>query len=102
MAPNSTSRRLLTALGHDPDLLVLSKYSAADIRRLKAAGHTMPDGSYPIDDSEDLDNAIRAVGRGSNNSHSAIRKYIMRRAKALGESDKIPDTWNADGSLSAD
>ena len=74
------------------------KYSQAD--RDKMAGkEAMPDGSYPIADAEDLSNAIRAVGRGSNNSHNAIRKHIMARAKALGLSSKIPDNWNSDGSL---
>jgi HK97 family phage prohead protease len=77
------------------------KYNAADIRRLKAEGHTMPDGSYPIDDVEDLGNAIKAVGMG-NADHDTIRKYIIGRAKAMDASHMIPDTWSPDGSLSAD
>lgn len=63
----------------------------------------MPDGSYPIrplnmQGADDLANAIKGVGRGGD-SANAIRKFIIGRAKALNQSAKIPDTWNADGSL---
>lgn len=74
------------------------KYGADDRKKMAAEGTAMPDGSYPIKDAEDLQNAIHAVGRGNAN-HDAIRKHIIARAKALGASDQIPDNWNADGSL---
>jgi HK97 family phage prohead protease len=78
-----------------------AKYNADQLKALQAKGHTFPGGtSYPIDDAEDLDNAIHAVGRG-NADHDAIRKYVIGRAKALGLSSKIPDGWNADGSITA-
>lgn len=75
------------------------KYSAADRRDMAKSGEAMEDGSYPIRDAEDLDNAIHAVGRGGAD-HDAIRRHIIKRAKALGKSDSIPDNWNADGSIS--
>src|SRR6266568_5781867 len=82
----------------------MAKYSAEDLRRLGAKGHAFknPDGSYsyPIDDADDLDKAIHAVGRGGA-SHDAIRRYIIRRAKALGLASKIPDNWGGDGSMRA-
>ena len=83
-----------------PELVTLrnAKYSAEDKRRMAANGHAMPDESYPIEDSEDLDNAIHAVGRGGSD-HDAIRRHIMKRAAALGLSSRIPDGWNADGSI---
>lgn len=74
------------------------KYSADDRKAMAAKGHAMPDGSYPIADAEDLDNAIRAVGRGGAD-HDSIRAHIIKRAAALGLSSRIPDNWNADGSL---
>jgi ATP-dependent Clp endopeptidase proteolytic subunit ClpP len=74
------------------------KYNADDRKRMAGNGHAMPDGSYPIEDEEDLDNAIHAVGRGGAD-HDAIRRHVIKRAKALGKSDAIPDNWNADGSL---
>lgn len=74
------------------------KYNADDRKKMAKSGEAMPDGSYPIKDSEDLQNAIHAVGRGGS-SHDAIRKHIIARAKALGLSDRIPSDWNSDGSI---
>lgn len=74
------------------------KYNADDRKRMAGNGQAMPDGSYPIADEEDLGNAIRAVGRGGAD-HDAIRRHVIKRAKALGLSERIPDNWNADGSL---
>lgn len=72
--------------------------SAAGRRKAAASGAAMPDGSYPITSKADLRKAIRAVGRG-NADHSAIRKHIIKRAKALGLEAMVPSNWNADGSL---
>jgi hypothetical protein len=75
--------------------------SQADRDKAASSGAAMPDGSYPIlscEGANSVDSAINAVGRGSG-SHNAIRKHIMTRAKSLGCSSKIPDNWNADGSL---
>ncbi len=91
---NATTLRAATY-----DRQVRAKYNTDDLKALKAKGHTFPGTtSYPIDDEEDLDKAIHAVGRGGAD-HDAIRKYIAARAKAMGFSSKIPDNWNADGSL---
>ena len=79
-------------------ILAADKYTQDDRDRMAKSGHAMPDGSYPIEDEEDLDKAIRAVGRGGA-EHDAIRRHIIKRAKALGLSERIPDNWNADGSL---
>ena len=88
--------------GESRKIAAKAKYTQADIDALGAKGQAFknPDGtySYPIADAEDLGNAIKAVGRG-NADHDDIRKYIIGRAKDLGESDQIPDTWNSDGSL---
>jgi HK97 family phage prohead protease len=79
-----------------------AKYSADELDALGKKGQAFKndDGSYsyPIADAEDLKKAIRAVGRGGAD-HDAIRKYVIKRAKALGESDLIPDNWGSDGSL---
>jgi hypothetical protein len=80
------------------DVIVKAKYNADDKKRMAASGAAMPDESYPIEDEEDLDNAIHAVGRGGA-SHNAIRKHIITRAKSLGKSSMIPGNWAADGSL---
>ncbi|HEY8976303.1 MAG TPA: hypothetical protein VIN75_18960 [Burkholderiaceae bacterium] len=75
-----------------------AKYNTDDRKRMSGNGQAMDDGSYPIADEEDLDNAIHAVGRGSG-GHDAIRRHIISRAKSLGASSKIPDNWGSDGSL---
>lgn len=84
--------------------LTKGKYSADDMRSMlkdgKAFKNAKGEPSYPIADKEDLSNAIKAVGRGSGD-HDAIRKYIKRRASALGASDMIPEEWNSDGSNKA-
>lgn len=80
------------------------KYSAEELRSMLGRGQAFRNAngqpSYPIGDKEDLSNAIHAVGRGGA-SHDAIRAYIIRRAKALGASDMIPDNWSSSGSNKA-
>lgn len=76
----------------------MADYSAEDRRKMAASGAAMPDGSYPIANRADLENAIHAVGRGSG-SHTAIRAHIVKRAKALGAADLLPDDWTMAESL---
>jgi len=57
------------------------------------AGHALPDGSYPIEDEDDLRDAIRLAGHGDADE-STIRAHIRRRARALGLTNLIPDTWS--------
>lgn len=77
-----------------------AKYNADQLKAMLAKGHAIAneDGapSYPIEDEEDLKRAIKAVGRGGG-SHNKIRAYIIKRAKALGKSDLIPDDWSTSG-----
>lgn len=65
--------------------------SMATRERLAATGAAMPDGSYPIVTVEDLRNAIQAFGRTDN--PQATKEHIMRRARALGRTDLIPENW---------
>lgn len=78
-----------------------AKYSADDMKSMLAKGHAMKNASgepsYPIGDISDLKKAIRAVGRGKA-GHDAIRRHIIKRAKALGASNLIPDNWSSSGS----
>jgi hypothetical protein len=76
---------------------------------LAKMGLAMPDGSFYIRNgpvgASDLENAIKAVGRGEDGNPSSgdpIRKHIMKRAADLKLSGKIPGTWNPDGSLKHD
>lgn len=69
--------------------------------RLADQGKALPGGRFPIRNRSDLENAIRAVGRakGGEQGRAKVRRYIMRRARALGLSKLIPETWASDGSL---
>jgi uncharacterized membrane protein YkoI len=56
-------------------------------------GAALPDGSYPISNEGDLRNAIQAYGRAKDKE--AAKRHIMKRAKALGKEDLIPENWKA-------
>jgi len=66
--------------------------------KLAQTGAAMKDGSYPIRNKEDLHNAIQAFGRAKN--PDAVKAHIISRAKALGLTSMLPDSWNV-GSRSA-
>jgi hypothetical protein len=59
---------------------------------MASSGQAMPDGSYPIGNTGDLKNAIQAYGRSKN--PSATKAHIIRRARALGATDQLPEDWN--------
>jgi hypothetical protein len=78
--------------------------TAAGRKSLGAQGKAIPSKSggpprYPIPNVEYLKKAIKAVGRAKGD-HAVVRRYIMRRARALGAANLIPDNWNSDGSTS--
>lgn len=104
VVPVAKSWHLARGVQYEGDAyrLTEAKYSADDKKAMLAKGHAMKnaDGepSYPIADVSDLKKAIRAVGRGGA-SHNAVRKHIIKRAKALGQPDLIPDNWNSDGTM---
>ena len=56
-------------------------------------GYALPDGSYPIRNEADLKNAIAAYGRAKESDRSKVRKHIIKRARALGKVNLIPDNW---------
>lgn len=78
-----------------------AKYSSDNMKSMMAKGQAMKNASgepsYPIADISDLKKAIRAVGRGKA-GHDAIRRHIIKRAKALGAMNLIPDNWSSSGS----
>lgn len=56
-----------------------------------ATGAALPDGSFPIENEQDLRNAIHAVGRASDEAKA--KAHIIARAKALGLTHLLPDDW---------
>ena len=61
-------------------------------KKLADTGAALPNGSYPIENTTDLRNAIHAIGRGKA-PHAQIRAHIIARAKALGAENELPDDW---------
>jgi 8-oxo-dGTP pyrophosphatase MutT (NUDIX family) len=66
-------------------------YDAEQRRKMADSGTAMKDGSFPIADVEDLKNAIQAIGRAKDPTKA--KAHIKKRAKALGHSDLIPESW---------
>lgn len=68
-------------------------YPAETRRRMAKEGRAMPDGSFPIADCGDAEDAIRAQGRAPAAKRGAVRSFIRRRVKALGCSGSIFDPY---------
>ena len=69
-------------------------YSDKDRADMADKGQALPDGSFPVATVADLKNAIQAIGRAKDPDKA--KAHIKARAKALGRTDLIPDTWKAD------
>lgn len=65
--------------------------SAEARKRAAKKGEAMPDGSYPIRNTDDLKNAIQSIGRAKD--PAAVKKHIIKRARALDAEDMIPEGW---------
>lgn len=66
-------------------------YPSKARERMASEGQAMPDGSFPIANATDLRNAIQSVGRAKD--YNAAKQHIMRRARALGLVEMLPDDW---------
>lgn len=75
------------------DGLSLRNFSEDERKRLADSGKALPDGSFPIVTVGDLRNAISAFGRAGNKA--AAKRHIIKRAKALGRTDLLPEEWSA-------
>lgn len=87
----------------------MDQYRADKLRKLVTQGKAMPTpdedarpGRFPIANREDLEKAIRAVGRvrpNTDEARAAVRRHVMKRARELNLSKLIPPMWADDGSL---
>jgi hypothetical protein len=66
-------------------------YNTAARDRMAGSGVAMPDGSFPIATVADLHNAIRLYGHAKD--PEAAKAHIKSRARALGATDQLPETW---------
>lgn len=83
--------------GNDTNLSIFEAYSDEQRMELADKGFALSDGSYPIKNLQDLKNAIMAYGRAKDQARTA--KFIVKRAKALGAEDLIPNTADFQKSL---
>jgi hypothetical protein len=60
---------------------------------LAKKGYALPDGSYPITNTDSLKDSIQAYGRSKPGKRAAVRRHIMKRARGLNRADLIPDKW---------
>lgn len=82
---------------NDDALLKLAQFTQKSKEKLASEGHAFKnssgDASYPIRNVSDLKNAIQAFGRAKDSDKPQLKKFIMRRARALGHPELIPDSW---------
>lgn len=57
------------------------------------AGEALPDGKLPIRSLIELRSAIKLRGHVKGHSEDAIREHIIKRARALGATDELPEEW---------
>lgn len=67
-------------------------FSHSERKDLAKKGEAMPNGKYPIRNEQDLHDAIRLVG-ASDMPKSEVKAWIRKRAKELGLTDKLPESW---------
>lgn len=79
------------------DFLNEKEFSDEKRKELADKGIALPDGSFPIENVQDLKNAIHAYGRAGD--QKAAAKHIAKRAKALGQEDLIPQTQDFQNNL---
>lgn len=57
------------------------------------SGKAFKNGRYVVRTVSELEDAITAFGRVKSGDKAALKRFIMRRASALGRTDLIPDNW---------
>jgi hypothetical protein len=88
-------------LGSAVTFLAKRKVSAAERKRLAAAGHALPDGSYPIESEEDLHNAA-ILARSGHGDVAAAKRLIAKRAKELGVANPLANDTAKDADVADD
>jgi 2'-5' RNA ligase len=83
------------------DALQEKRKLSTDQRKKKP---TLPgsDTAWPIGDRTDLEAAIQSFGRAKPEDQDKVKRWIIRRARELGATAALPDSWNAKKSLPSD
>jgi hypothetical protein len=73
-----------------PDQLEHKKDYSKDKRdEMAKDGRSLADGSFPINDRGDLEDAISAYGRTKDSKKPQVRRHIRKHAKRLGMTHKL-------------
>ena len=67
-------------------------FSHKERKDLAEKGEAMPNGKYPIRNSQDLKDAIRLSG-SSDEPKEEVKSWIKKRAKELGLESELPEDW---------
>ena len=70
-----------------------AEFTQSQRERLAKKGHALDDGSFPIRNRSDLQNAIQSWGRAKKSHKAQVKKFIKMRAKQLGAMKDIPKNW---------
>ena len=69
----------------------MAELDTEERRKLADQGKALPDGSFPIRDREDLQDAIQSYGRAKDKAEA--KRWIKRRARELNAEKELPKDW---------
>lgn len=69
-------------------------FSHSERKDLAKKGEAMPNGKYPIRNSQDLKDAIKLSG-ASDMPKEKVKAWIKKRAKELGLERELPEDWKS-------
>ena len=72
----------------EAELEIKRMYSREQRESMAESGEALPDGSFPIADEADLENALAALPRAKDKAEAAA--HIIKRASELGLEDALP------------
>lgn len=67
------------------------EFSEKQRKNLASSGVAMEDGSFPIANAKDLENAVQAAGRAKD--YAKAKTHIIARAKTLNCTNLLPADW---------
>lgn len=71
------------------------EWTEAERRRAQEKGDTAYGTSFPIEDCEDLKDAIQSYGRAPEHERARLRHFIVQRKAELGCPEvEIPENWH--------
>ena len=74
-----------------------SYFSPKEREKLSEKKEAMPDGSFPIRNTQDLKDAVQSIGRAKD--YNKTKRWIIKRARELGSVNLLPEDWNIQKSL---